>query len=952
MVIPSKNGKAIKGGSTTPTRNAIVDLTSFGFSRGKRPAPTPPPAASVAPASPTLSSSDIDDDEDDGPPTDAKRLRVMSRRDLPRTSSPLARDESHHRHRPEGDVKKSSSAGGGSTASSSSTRAALLDLASRPESTASAAAADPTYPNTLADMGMACVETILGGGGGGGGQQRRGKRERFNNGTNDGVDGGGKRRRRRLPISIFEDPPSLLVSSGTTKVAATIQRVATTTDGGGKVRATNNAKHDSSNSQSPIKPLPPRDGSIRSHFSSFPSSANDGTSSSSPKSGTPPTRSKIASESWTRTSPPPGTSKSITYPIQRVATTDGGGKVHATNNAKHDSSNSQSPIKPLLPRDGSIQSHFSSSPSSANDGTSSSSPKSGTPPTKSKIASESWTRTSPPSGTSKVITYRNLALLRVADPHRIACTMAVKRAKDSAAAYDELDDVPHVVHPNAHLGRSSSSRNDRPNFVDIGIPGTAMGISRRHLDIVDVTGLRSSGGGGDALPHPSSSSSSPTAASTGGSSSASGNGRNRPEMIVKVYEKASNGIQIYRTRRGERKDMYIPQGMQISLRIGDAVQFISNKVYPYCVVGLVTNHDNKEEDEIVEIVDTDEDNDDCGKGMTSRSDSVGMDVAPSFRRDDIESTLSSSSSSVAKVASKTMVNGELTPALADSSQDTMSILNSNNTDILPTNEKRVRRTMPTVVGGSKMSNNHGIESSVKKQEPLFQVGTVVSVQDRTWPGRNDVGGVARIINVHANDDGDITYDVKYILESRREKFVDERYIMIHIPDVNMGGSPRKRVTTKSKTNEDDDDDTNVDDDNAPLIGKGDYVKILFETTDMFGDVQQEWYCGDVVNVTRTQQKCKIRVQFLDTTFDTFDYPSSDVKKLDRTSIESSIFYPEVFAIGDIVDAKFQDGGEKSKWFRGRVAFVDEEAGTCDVMYYDGEVSHSQPLENILLPCLL
>ena len=864
MVIPSKNGKAIKGGSTTPTKNAIVDLTSFGFSRGKRPAPTPPPAASVAPASvapasPTLSSSDIDDDEDDGPPTDAKRLRVMSRRDLPRTSSPLARDESHHRHRPEGDVKKSSSAGGGSTASSSSTRAALLDLASRPESTASAAAADPTYPNTLADMGMACVETILGGGGGGGGQQRRGKRERFNNGTNDGVDGGGKRR-RRLPISIFEDPPSLLVSSGTTKVAATIQRVATTTDGGGKVRATNNAKHDSSNSQSPIKPLPPRDGSIRSHFSSFPSSANDGTSSSSPKSGTPPT--------------------------------------------------------------------------------------------KSKIASESWTSTSPPSGTSKVITYRNLALLRVADPHRIACTMAVKRAKDSAAAYDELDDVPHVVHPNAHLGRSSSSRNDRPNFVDIGIPGTAMGISRRHLDIVDVTGLRSSGGGGDALPHPSSSSSSPTAASTGGSSSASGNGRNRPEMIVKVYEKASNGIQIYRTRRGERKDMYIPQGMQISLRIGDAVQFISNKVYPYCVVGLVTNHDNKEEDEIVEIVDTDEDNDDCGKGMTSRSDSVGMDVAPSFRRDDIESTLSSSSSSVAKVASKTMVNGELTPALADSSQDTMSILNSNNTDILPTNEKRVRRTMPTVVGGSKMSNNHGIESSVKKQEPLFQVGTVVSVQDRTWPGRNDVGGVARIINVHANDDGDITYDVKYILESRREKFVDERYIMIHIPDVNMGGSPRKRVTTKSKTNEDDDDDTNVDDDNAPLIGKGDYVKILFETTDMFGDVQQEWYCGDVVNVTRTQQKCKIRVQFLDTTFDTFDYPSSDVKKLDRTSIESSIFYPEVFAIGDIVDAKFQDGGEKSKWFRGRVAFVDEEAGTCDVMYYDGEVSHSQPLEDILLPCLL
>jgi hypothetical protein len=866
MVIPSS--KAIKGGSTTPTKNAIVDLTSFGFSRGKRPAPTPPPAASVAPASPTLSSSDHDDDEDDGPPT-AKRLRAMSRRDLPRTSSPPAHDESSHRH-PEGDddVKKSSSAGSGSTTSSSTTRAALLDL-TRPESTASAAAAAaPPYPklDTLADMGMACVETILGGGGGGGGQQRRGKRERFNNGTNDGVDGGGKR--QRLPISIFEDPPSLL-SSGTTKVAATIQRVA--------------------------------------------------------------------------------------------ATTDRGRKVHAKNNAKHNnSSNSQSPKKTLL-RDGSIQSHFSSSPPSANNGTSSSSPKSGTP-TKSKIAREpamSWTRTSPP-GTSKVITYHNLALLRVADPHQIACTIAVKRAKDSATPYDELDDVPHIVHPNAYLGRSSSSRNNQSNFVDIGIPGTAMGISRRHLDIVDVTGLRSSSGGGGTLPFShsssspssrraaaagssSSSSSSSTTASTGSSSTASGNSRNHPEMIVKVYEKASNGIQIYRTRRGERKYIYIPQGQQISLRIGDAVQFISNKNYPYCVVGLVTNQ--YKEEEIVEIVDTDEDNDDCGEGMTSRNNSVGMDVAPSFRRDDIKSTLSSSSSSssVAKVASKTMVNGELTPTLADLSQDTISILNSNNTDI-PTNEKRVCQKMPTVVGESKMSNN---QSSVKKQVPLFQVGTVVSVQDRTWPGRNDVGGVARIINVQANDDGDITYDVKYILESRREKFVDEQYIMKHIPDVNMGGSPRKRVTTKSKKNKDDDDDTNMDDDNAPLIGKGDYVKILFETTDMFGDVQREWYCGDVVNVTRTQQKCKIRVQFLDTTFDTFDYPSSDVKKLDRTSIESSIIYPEVFAIGDIVDANFQDGGEKSKWFRGRVAFVDEEAGTCDVMYYDGEVSHSQPLEHFV-----
>jgi hypothetical protein len=204
--------------------------------------------------------------------------------------------------------------------------------------------------------------------------------------------------------------------------------------------------------------------------------------------------------------------------------------------------------------------------------------------------------------------------------------------------------------------------------------------------------------------------------------------------------------------------------------------------------------------------------------------------------------------------------------------------------------------------------------------------------------------VARIVKVQPNDDGVTTYDVKYILESRQEKYVEEHYISIHndyAPHTNISVSSRKRIMTKSNATKDYDD--------APLIEQGDYVQILFETTDMFGDVQQEWYCGDVDNVERIShsQKCKIRVQFLDTTFDTFDYPSSDVKKLDRTSIESSIIYPEVFAIGDIVDANFQDGGEKSKWFRGRVAFVDEEAGTCDVMYYDGEVSHSQPLEHFV-----
>ena len=67
---------------------------------------------------------------------------------------------------------------------------------------------------------------------------------------------------------------------------------------------------------------------------------------------------------------------------------------------------------------------------------------------------------------------------------------------------------------------------------------------------------------------------------------------------------------------------------------------------------------------------------------------------------------------------------------------------------------------------------------------LFQVGTVVVVQDRTWIGRNDQGGVARIIKVRPNgedgdNDGCTRYDVKYVLEARQEKFVEERFLMTH-----------------------------------------------------------------------------------------------------------------------------------------------------------------------------
>ena len=45
-------------------------------------------------------------------------------------------------------------------------------------------------------------------------------------------------------------------------------------------------------------------------------------------------------------------------------------------------------------------------------------------------------------------------------------------------------------------------------------------------------------------------------------------------------------------------------------------------------------------------------------------------------------------------------------------------------------------------------------------------------------------------------------------------------------------------------------------------------------------------------------------------------------------------------MGDVVDAQFQDGKFKGRWFRGRIANVSDEdvTATCDIIYYDGDVS--------------
>ena len=69
------------------------------------------------------------------------------------------------------------------------------------------------------------------------------------------------------------------------------------------------------------------------------------------------------------------------------------------------------------------------------------------------------------------------------------------------------------------------------------------------------------------------------------------------------------------------------------------------------------------------------------------------------------------------------------------------------------------------------------------KSPKYDVGAVVFVESRTWTGINKPGGVARVTHVHLpmhNDFSDcIKYNVAYVIETRKEKMIEERFISLH-----------------------------------------------------------------------------------------------------------------------------------------------------------------------------
>lgn len=104
----------------------------------------------------------------------------------------------------------------------------------------------------------------------------------------------------------------------------------------------------------------------------------------------------------------------------------------------------------------------------------------------------------------------------------------------------------------------------------------------------------------------------------------------------------------------------------------------------------------------------------------------------------------------------------------------------------PGTHPEVRRS-----GGGAASGADGAPRAAEHAPEPFEVGTVVFVQDRQWPGRNDPGGVARVVRVHRGDAG-TTYDVRYVIEARREQGVEGEFVARHaeyVSPAKEGGLP-------------------------------------------------------------------------------------------------------------------------------------------------------------------
>jgi len=586
-----------------------------------------------------------------------------------------------------------------------------------------------------------------------------------------------------------------------------------------------------------------------------------------------------------------------------------------------------------LARGNSIQSYFSNKDES--------SPIQGvktrdSPSAKAAVAKSPTKKKSSPTRPNSIVCAHALGLVRVEHPNPIACSMAVARAKDQPFdpnAKRNSSTEPKRIFPGALLGRTSNSKK-RPNFVDLGIPAAAAGISRNHVKILKVSGLL------------------PVNTSAAAASNTSNQGES-PSMLLSVDEKA-NRLQVFRTRRGGRTGIFLYKGQQKTLRIGDAIVFHSNDNLSYCVVGLMfpmAANANGSEEGVGGLSAGAAGGEWNGTGTGGGRDAarileftppVGRKKAPPLERgtyDQSGDKKKQDEKNVEDTVSGTKKNMTMdTIEIVDDDDDKMEVeMKSQETMTQPLSQQPLlaedadqdeqKPLSVDVASLQETSATTATKSAVAASAAATKPDE--SMMDVTMELEDSLTATVAHDDQECNNAAAASSEVVLQESKKCESSLSETATAVISQESSVAIVQKKEPPCLGET----------------LIKKGDNVKVLYDKEDMFGDIQNEWYFGTVVDVKPPQlpnvnsgaSSCSIRVHYDDGASGTYSYPCNDIEKI-TNSKES--FYPETFCVGDIVDAQFQN--EKGRSDRGRIACLNENGNACDILYYDNDYETNIP----------
>ena len=487
-----------------------------------------------------------------------------------------------------------------------------------------------------------------------------------------------------------------------------------------------------------------------------------------------------------------------------------------------------------------------------------------------------------------------LALVRVIDPHEITCSTAVANARrqdqkqQQNITKQQPSWTPRRIFNGAILGRSSSSANAKPNFVDLGVSNMCKGVSRNHITVLNVRVTTDS----TTMVQESPNRLSQTSAASSSTKSSAAIQSEQSTVTLQVSENASNGITVHRSRRGSRKVAFLTKGEKMTLRVGDAIEFYSDEKLYYCVVGLESVQDETK---------------------------VRHVVRPVFQEQEV-----------------VVLEEEKKPTEADTTttKKRVSYGGSINGDEKKRNPTKLNVTDEVEIIDEKKQPKIGVNNGRTTSSTTKSASSIAEIEDTP---------------IFSTSTTSPTSHVKSATETTVAKCIDKKLQKSPMGPKSpikstVSDKGEANVATLDPTVDDLESPKTKDDEEeeeSEMIKKGDLVKAGFDVTDpWFGITLQEWYFGTVSRVKKEKISSstpayKIDVLYADKSKGTLPFPADDVEKADGH------VYPDTFFVGDSVDCLHQDGhrpGHEGKWYRGRISSISDDGSTCDVLYLDQDVS--------------